>query len=106
MVNNTFERVQIDLINMRHEPSGCYKWILHAKDYFSKFSVLFPLVSKQCEPITECLTIYIMFFGLPKIIQCDNNTEFKGTLLLLLRQHGVKVINGNPRSPQTQGLVE
>ena len=45
-------------------------------------------------------------FGVPKIIQCDNGTEFKGVLLILLRKYGVKILNGRPRHPQTQGLVE
>ncbi|KAF4632748.1 hypothetical protein G7Y89_g5377 [Cudoniella acicularis] len=42
----------------------------------------------------------------PKIIQADNGKEFKGALLILLRKFGIQVINGAPRSPQTQGLVE
>lgn len=45
--NQIFERVQIDLVDMRHEPSGRYKWVFHLKDHFAKFSFLFPLVSKH-----------------------------------------------------------
>ena len=37
-------------------------------------------------------------------LQCDNGTEFKDTVLLLLKKLGIKVLNGRP--PQTQGLVE
>jgi hypothetical protein len=33
-----WERVQIDLIDMRHEPSGQYKWILYIKDHFLKYT--------------------------------------------------------------------
>ena len=32
--------------------------------------------------------------------------EFKGVLKLLLLSHSVKVKNGRPRTPRTQGLVE
>jgi len=39
-------------------------------------------------------------------MQMDNGAEFKGAVLLLLRRHGIHVINGNPRHPQSQGLVE
>ncbi|KFY32281.1 hypothetical protein V493_00345, partial [Pseudogymnoascus sp. VKM F-4281 (FW-2241)] len=42
----------------------------------------------------------------PKIMQADNGKEFKGALLLLLQKYGIQVVNGAPRSPQTQGLVE
>jgi transposase InsO family protein len=72
---------------MRHEPCGQYQWILHIKDHFN----IGPILS-SCGP--------------PGSIQCDNGREFKGVLLLLLKRHGVKIINGRPRTPQTQGLVE
>jgi hypothetical protein len=101
-----WERVQIDLIDMRHEPSGQYKWILHIKDHFSKYTQLYPLKSKHAEPIAECFALFIAAFLPPKIMQADNGKEFKGALLILLQKFGIRVINGAPRSPQTQGLVE
>jgi hypothetical protein len=47
IADEVFKRIQCDLVDMRHEPSGRYKWVLHIKDHFSKFSFLFPLVSKH-----------------------------------------------------------
>ncbi len=105
-MEKTFERVQIDLIDMRHEPSDQFKWILHTKDHFSKYSWIFPLQSKENEPIARALEQWLMAFGPSKIIQCDNRKEFKGTLLLVLKKHSIKLINSNPQLPQTQGLVE
>jgi hypothetical protein len=98
--------VQIDLIDMRHEPSGQFKWILHIKDHFSKYTQLYPLKSKHAKPIAEAFALFIAAFLPPKIMQADNGKEFKGALLILLRKYGIRVINGAPRSPQTQGLVE
>ncbi len=40
ITGRAWERVQIDLIDMRHEPSGQFKWILHIKDHFSKYTQL------------------------------------------------------------------
>ncbi len=105
-VTRTFEQVQIDLIDMKHKPSDQYKWILHAKDHFSKYSWLYALKSKESEPITRAMEQWLMAFGPLKIIQCNNGTKFKGALLLVLKRHGIKLINSNPRSPQTQRLVE
>lgn len=101
-----WERVQVDLIDMRHEPSGQFKWILHIKDHFSKYTQLYPLKSKHAEPIAEAFAQFIAAFLPPKIIQADNGKEFKGALLILLRKYGIQIVNGAPRSPQTQGLVE
>ncbi len=105
-VEKTFEHVQTDLIDMKHEPSDQFKWLLHAKDHFSKYSWLYPLKSKESEPIARALEEWLMAFGPPKIIQCNNGKEFRGTLLLVLKRHGIKLITSNPRFPQTQGLVE
>jgi hypothetical protein len=106
ITGRAWERVQIDLIDMRHEPSGQFKWILHIKDHFSKYTQLFPLKSKHAEPIAAAFAQFIGAFLPPKIMQCDNGKEFKGALLILLRKYGIQIVNGAPRSPQTQGLVE
>jgi hypothetical protein len=39
-------------------------------------------------------------------MQCHNGKKFKGALLILLRKYGIQIVNGAPRSPQTQGVVE
>ena len=49
----TWERVQLDHIDMRHEPSDQYKWIMHLKDHFSKYIYLYPLKNKHTEPIVK-----------------------------------------------------
>ena len=49
---------------------------------------------------------WIGAFELPTIVQTDNGKEFKGVLKLLLLLHGVKIINGRPRTPRTQRLIE
>lgn len=106
VTGRAWERVQIDLIDMRHEPSGQFKWILHIKDHFSKYTQLYPLKSKHAEPIAAAFAQFIAAFLPPKIMQADNGKEFKGALLILLRKYGIQIVNGAPRSPQTQGLVE
>ena len=47
-----------------------------------------------------------MTIGVMQILQTDNGREFKGALLLLMKQHNVRIKHGRPRTPQTQGLVE
>jgi hypothetical protein len=101
-----FERIQIDLIDFRKEPDGQYKWICHIKDHFSKFSKLYVLKSKEAKEVAAALADWICTFGIPEITQCDNGKEFKGLCLALIRKYGIKLINGKPRCPRTQGLVE
>ncbi|RPA72794.1 rve-domain-containing protein [Ascobolus immersus RN42] len=73
-----------------------------------KFTWLYPLTSKSASEVAHQIMQWI---GLgagepPMILQCDNETEFKGVLLILLIFFGIKIKNGMPRRPRTQGLVE
>ena len=104
--DHTLQRVQIDLVDILHEPDGQYKWVLHIKDHFSKWTSLFALKSKTAAEVADALAVFIGFFGHPEIIQCDNGREFKRVLSVLLKQYGFKVINGRPLTPQTLGHVE
>lgn len=108
-----FERVQIDLIDFRHQPDAPYgstgpkyHWVMHIKDHFSKFTQLYPLQSKASAEVAMRMSEWIGAFGVPTIVQADNGREFKGVLKLLLLSHGIKIKNGRPRTPRTQGLVE
>ena len=91
---------------MRVNPYANNLWILNLKDHFSKASFLYALPNKTAEGVAKCIGKWIDMFGIPKIIQCDNETEFKGVLLILLKKYGVKILNGQPQHTQTQGLVE
>ena len=100
------ERVQIDLIDFRHQSDGRFKWIMHIKDHVSKFSALFAQTSKEVSECATSLGCFIKFLGEPEICQSDNGREFKGVLLILLKRHGIKIVYGRPRTPRTQRLVE
>jgi hypothetical protein len=64
------------------------------------------LKSKHAEPVATSFAQVVAAFLPPKIMQSDNGKEFKRALLTLLRKFEIQIINGAPRSPQTQGLVE
>ena len=101
-----FERVQIDLIDMKSTPDGEYVWICHMEDHFSKYHMLFPMKNKEAATVAREIHHWLAFLGIFEILQSDNGTEFKGICLELMKQYGVRVINGRPRTPRTQGLVE
>ena len=101
-----FERVQVDLIDMADDPDGEYKWICHFEDHFSKFHKMFAMRNKESMTVARMLHHWICWLGVMEILQSDNGTEFKGVCEELLLRYGIKVINGRPRTPRTQGLVE
>ena len=78
MVHKDFlERVQIDLIDMRHSPDGPYHYIAHFMDHFTKYHVLFPLQTKLAVEVARLLEERVLaYFGPPKIFHSDNGHEF------------------------------
>ena len=101
-----FERVQIDLIDMSGDPDGSMKWICHMEDHFSKFHMMFPMPDKESATVAQMMHQWVCWLGVMEILQSDNGSEFKGVCEELLFRYGIKVINGRPRTPRTQGLVE
>ncbi len=106
VVTEVLDRLQADLIDIRIKPDGEYVWILHLKDHFSKFSMLDALKSKKASEIAYYIRLFVRHLGVPEILQCDNGLDFKGALLVFLKKHNIKLINGRPCNPRTQGLVE
>jgi len=104
--NYSLERVQIDLVDMRATPHKGNHWILHIKDHFSKYSFLYALPNKTAAGVANCIAQWLGIVGIPRILQCDNGAQLKGVLLILLKKYVIKIINGRPRHPQTQVLVE
>ena len=74
-------RVQIDLIDMRGQKDGNYEYIGHFMDHFTKFHVLFPLVTKTAEEVTKMLRERVLaYVGPPKIFHTDNGKVLNNIL--------------------------
>jgi hypothetical protein len=69
-------RMQVDLIDMRSTEYQGFKFIMHVKDHFTKFSWLFPLASKEAVHVAKNLKSIFCTFGPPTILQSDNGKEF------------------------------
>ena len=97
---------------MRHLPDGDYKWICHAIDHWSKFNFAFefPIETKEAESVASVFETYIFpYFGVPKIFQSDNGKEFVNSVIERLLHSwstDIQIIQGRPRHPQSQGVIE
>ena len=93
---------------MRTRRDDQYKWIAHAKDHFTRYSWACPLVSKEAKYVTGFLFNTFTQFGAPIILQSDNGKEFVAAIIreLVALWPTTRIINGRPRHPQSQGLIE
>ena len=109
-----WERIQIDLVDMRHKPSTSrgktFKYISHVICHFTSFNILWPLEKKEAEEVACGLrTMVFAYYGLPSILHSDNGLEFKNALVtnLVNTWSGTcKIVHGKPRCPWVQGKVE
>lgn len=89
-------------------PDGDYRYICHMRDHFTRYSWARAITSKR--PIEVAIFLFDVFvcFGAPIILQTDNGRDFTAEVIreLLAMWPDVHIINGRPRHPQSQGLVE
>ena len=98
----------MDLIDMNSCPDNNFKYILHVRDHFSRYSWAKPLESKESVVIAGVLYDIFCQFGPPIILQSDNGGEFTSDVIkdLIKIWPSLKLIKGRPRHPQSQGMVE
>ena len=105
------ERIQIDLIDMRHSPDGDFNYIGHFEDHMTKSHILFPLRDKSANEVATMIEERVLaYVGPPHIFHSDNGREFVNQLLHSLldtwSSGNVTFVNGRPRHSQSQALVE
>jgi len=94
---------------MSYIPDGEFKYICHVRDHFSRFSWAKALTSKRAVEVAAYLfDLFHFLSSSPTILQSDNEKEFCASVIkeLINLWPSVKIINGRPRHPQSQGLVE
>tara|TARA_Y100000389_G_scaffold204361_1_gene256477 strand:+ start:18092 stop:20608 length:2517 start_codon:yes stop_codon:yes gene_type:complete len=99
---------QIDLIDMQAyaDNNQFYSWIVVIIDIFSKFVYVYPIMKKEPKFVVNILNRIFLNGDIPKMIQHDDGTEFKGDVTKLLKDFKVKDITNAPYSPHTNGFVE
>ena len=105
------ERIQIDLIDMRHCPEKDFHYIGHFVDHMTKFNILFPLKDKSADEVARMIEERVLaYVGPPHMFHSDNGREFVNKLLHSLldtwSSGNVTFVNGRSRHSQSQEAVE
>ena len=79
-------------------------------DHWSKFHILFPLMHKSAQEVALNLQDRVFsVVGVPRILHSDNGREFVNNIVHTVTKEwpgDVVIVNGRPRNPKCQGLVE
>lgn len=84
--------ISSDLFSPLPRSSKGYTFILVITDYFSKFSLLFPLRLATAKAISEVTENSVfLLFGVPQVLLCDNGTQYRSKIFqAMLSKYGVK----------------
>ena len=105
--DHVMERVQMDLIDMRMNADGRYRWILHIKDHYSRFCMLYPVRRRKKQEVLRYLLDWMALMGPPSILQTDNGREFANeAVAYVAQQHHIVIRRSQPGRPRSQGMVE
>ena len=107
---------QIDTIHLTRDlikqHNDKHDYVLVIIDIFSKYVYIKKLITKNGDKgmlssqVAQYLKEIFHTGDIPKILQSDNGTEFKGEVIDVLNTFGVKQIFTPSYSPQTNGFVE
>ncbi|KAL0829917.1 hypothetical protein ABMA28_003391 [Loxostege sticticalis] len=103
-VTQPWEAISCDLMGPLPVSSNRNQFLFVVSDYFSKYTLLFPLRSSVTKHIVKCLEKGVfLLHGTPKIIFCDNGPQFVSKEFQeLIKKYNVPHIFYNPRyHPQT-----
>jgi hypothetical protein len=105
--NGPLEHIQIDTSVHLPESREGYKVLLVIIDVFTGFVWLKALKSNNAENVAVALWELFCTFGLPKILQSDNGSEFINEIIRsLVRIAGIDHRLIAPYNPRTDGKVE
>jgi hypothetical protein len=76
------------------------------KCHFSKFVWIRGLKAKTADEAANELSKWLNDNGYISILACDNGGEFKGEVIEVCKQRGIKIIRGRAYHPQSQGSIE
>jgi transposase InsO family protein len=102
-----FDHLAIDLLGPLQETESKQVYILVIVDIATRFILLRALTDKSALTVAHALYSTLTDFGIPKIIQSDNGTEFTNqTIDALIQLMGTEHRRISPYHPRANGAAE
>ena len=82
-------------------------WFLIVVDYYSEFPFVRKFHNLTARAVVNEKKMLFTENGIPKILQCDNGTQFTSTeFRQLARQYGFEIVTSSPHYPRGHGFFE
>ena len=103
-----FQRVAMDICGkVRVTPDG-NEYVLVVADYFSKYTMLFPLKDKESQTVLHVFATYwIPLWGCPEILHTDRGGEFTSKMMTeFCERFNIRKTQTTAHNPRSDGMVE
>lgn len=102
-----FSRIIIDCVGPLPKTKGGNAYLLTMMCQTSRFTEAIPLRNIKTQTIVKALIKFFTWVGLPKVIQCDQGSNFTSNLFQqVLAELGVSQIHSSAYHPESQGALE
>ncbi|XP_028835757.1 uncharacterized protein LOC114790140 isoform X1 [Denticeps clupeoides] len=107
VLTEPFEKIILDCVGpLPHTKSG-NKYLLTLMCSATRFPEAVPLRSLKTEAVVKALTQFFSLFGLPKVVQTDQGSNFLSRLFKQVLSHlGITHAVSSAYHPQSQGALE
>ena len=102
-----FHTVSSDILGPLPITSGGNTYVITARDFTTRYTVLFPLQHKDAISIINVLRIMISNYGSMEVLITDNSKEYKSSdLSNFCKYYNCRKVEIAPYHPSSQGLAE
>ena len=107
VMEEPFEKVIVDCVGPLPKTKNGNEYMLTIMCVSTRFPEAIPLRNIKAKNITKALIKFFTLFGLPKIIQSDQGTNFMSTVFKqVIKELGIEQIKSTAYHPETQGALE
>lgn len=107
VIENPFEHLIIDCVGPLPKSKSGSQYLLTVMCLVTRYPAAYALRNITAKSVVKALTQFIAIFGIPKIIQSDQGSNFSSHLFAqVLKQLGVKHNRASAYHAQSQGALE
>uniref|UniRef100_A0A674NL88 Gypsy retrotransposon integrase-like protein 1 n=1 Tax=Takifugu rubripes TaxID=31033 RepID=A0A674NL88_TAKRU len=107
VIGEPFERVLVDCVGPLPRTKSGTKFLLTVMCASTRFPEVFPLRKITAPVVVKARTKFFSLFGLPRVVQTDQGTNFTSRLFSqVLQQLHIKHVCSSAYHPESQGALE
>lgn len=107
VMGEPFEKVIVDCVGPLPKTKAGNQFLLTVMCASTRFPEAMPLRRITAPVVTKALVKFFTVFGLPRVVQTDQGTNFKSKVFAqALRMLGIKHVMSSTYHPETQGALE